>query len=350
MDFDDEPVVHESEGDANTEMVFQQAVAVCRQQTADRHITWNDLLTNRSTVARPGYELFHEYERDESTKLKSVLLLGNEEMDSFRLSPFVSPDGVMSIQGCKAWKYLRLQDSPTGLSRGPYEGSVVRYTNLSQETLKLKDWADNSPDNPFVSEFLRLRPAVTVLNLGFYDILFGDVASTPAEATAGRFFSYVSKMITSFLWMVKDRASRYNQSYHQLLDRHAFLYVMPPSWYCHTELTALPGMISQDTYIALRRHFFRDMAGGKKVLWQSFRLWPLTPKTPPSAAEDAALGNYILGTRNSRIFLGAVFASIARMVCHRPCCGLAVDFKGLPDRLSRPCPCGPFQAFYSTED
>ena len=339
----------------DTVIDFEKEKAKLRDSISSHDVNWVDLSSTRPTTLRPGMESFFDDPEEPSKHIKKVWCLGNEEFDPSRLAPFVSETAeTFSIGGCSTQKWLLKMDSPTGLSSGPFPGTVVKFFNHSHQTLKLADFAESSSKNWYVDQFLAIRPAVTVLELGLYDALEGRIIREPGQAKAGVFSAYVRQKLDSFLWMVKDKSKRsktlQDESVAQLLKDHIWLFILPPCWYQHVEECMLPQFVSPHVFQALRKYIYRDMGAERTKFWEEVKLWSYHPKMPKDAKDDALKGNYVLGTRLNRYYLANVFNVARKLLCDRSCCNKAVSATTLAKVCYERCSCGPFLAYYSTLD
>ena len=269
-------------------------------------------------------------------RLKLVYVIGGCEMASWQLDPFLNEDGsLLSVAPHRVNRYVLGGPVDPGLF-GPVSADFVRFVNKSVIGQSWHEVSVASVDR-YVSDWCDSRPDVTVLCLGFWDVVLGLVVWTKDCVTPGVYGRYVIRHLELFLTCARHYCYRNRIDYDAWMVGHTFLLVSIPNWAQLTPDIVSRDTISIETWQHVRRRCFVDMYDLEKLLWAKYNAIVFTPKVPVESL--GAQGYfYMLGCRYSRLYIAQILAVVAKVCCVRPACRLPADCKAMKCLINdRPC-------------
>ena len=184
----------------------------------------------------------------------------------------------------------------------------------------------------YVADWCECQPTVTVLCLGFWDVVLGKVAWTPESVRAGVYGQYVMYHLDLFL----GEARRYCFSNRINFDgwqvNHKFLFLGLPAWLALTPDLESKYTIDASTWRRMRQFMFKDVYALEDLMWHKYRMVAFNPQVPSALLGTAGV-YFRLGRRYSRLYVAQTLQAVAKLVCVRPACQLHMDLESVRDHL-----------------
>ena len=178
----------------------------------------------------------------------------------------------------------------------------------------------------YVSDWCDARPAVTVLSLGLFDVIFGEIGWTEECARRGNFSDYYLRCLDLFLDRARDYCRRACIDFEAWFSAHSFVALAIPNWFKMTVFMESPFTISVSAFDQLRGVCFRDMWPLQPHLWLRYRMVYFHPKMPTALIQE--LGDFfVLRPLYNRLYIAQVLDKVARLLCIRHVCRVPNDFR-----------------------
>ena len=331
-------------------------------ELTDKTIRWVDLppypLPQPSRPPKGAEVLEVEKVISSDKRMKLVYFLGGCEMAGNQLDPFMNGEkNLLSIGPHAINRYAMEGPLGPGLF-GPMTGEFVRVINKSVVGQSWHEVSVASVDR-YVADWCEARPSVTVVSLGFWDMVMGHMAWTPECATQGVFGSYYTAQLNAFLLHAKRYCFTNRINFDAWYVDHSFIFISVPVWARLRPEMVSKYTISVKTFTTLRRVCFRDMYPLEATLWRDYRGFVFNPKVP---VDQLHANNcfYTLGPKYSRLYIAQILSVVAKFVCVRPACRLPTEHLFLKDHmldrpskirarkkfLSQVVQCGPYFAWF----
>ena len=231
------------------------------------------------------------------------------------LEAILSEDGfTLSIWPHKVW----VKDAIGAFSEEQY----VRYFNLSRARQQLTDFTSNQEG---MRKWVKYRPHVTVINMGFFDIIQENVTW---DRNPNKFL--FADRLEAALSLFEEKAARDvgPGPMRAWSQHHVFLVLSLPHWVKFQADQLAPGgrnIMDCVRYQKLRRLFNKGLAQRNKRLWDRFRAVMVAPNIPDRPPTEGTAMR--LSVEGRRWFSAGISNAIGRVVCItcklRPGCSCA---------------------------
>ena len=263
--------------------------------------------------------------------IPKVFLLGGDEVCDGQLASFCNEDEtLLSIAPHGVSRYL--EEGPIDTEPfGPVLADFVMVHNKSQPGQTWYEVCIGHVES-YVADWCECQPAVTVLCLGFWDVVLGKVAWTPESVSRGVYGRYVLYHLDLFLHEAKRYCFKNRISFEGWQVKHKFLFLGLPAWLAMTPDLESSHTISTSTWRRMRQYMFTDIYALEDLMWAKYRMVTFNPQVPSALLGTSGV-YFRLGKRYSSLYVGQVLSAVAKLVCVRPACQLPMDLKSIKDHL-----------------
>ncbi|CAL4071610.1 unnamed protein product [Meganyctiphanes norvegica] len=281
-------------------------------------------------------------------KLPGIFVMGGCEFAEGQLLPFTNSDESVIGLGPHEVAHYKLSGPIGGLS-GPFSTTYATLVNRSVIGQSWHEVAVVDVDS-YVAEWCKAKPAVTVLGLGLWDIVMGNVAWTPQCATPGLFGAYYTSHLRMFIDRAREYSRKIDSDFMAWFCDHTFVCLQVPNWFAMTPELEGEGTIDTATWERFRARCFRDMYPLQTTLWKDYRALVYHPNVPARMLKTQGY-NYMLGPKYSRLYVAQVLAVVAKIVCRRARCRVPNDFQAMREHLlgGKAQDCGRYWAWFLPE-
>ena len=317
------------------DLYFDQQAKLIAKELARPSLLWVDLPPNVHPVPeRPpdGEGVFAvESIVSPDKRMPLVYLLGADEMACDQLVPFLNEDkNLLTIAPHVVNRYQAGGPISNDIF-GPVSAGFVKVINDSNIG---QSWHEVSVvcADEYVRRWCDAEPKITVLCLGFWDIVMGHVAWTPESVSSGVYGRYFLYHLDLFLSRAREYCRSIRKDFDAWMVHHRFLILQVPNWAQLTPDLETPYTVSINTWKRMRRVSYKDMYELESLLWVKYKAILYCPQIPLGSFGQQEQ-HFRLGEKLSRVYVAQVLAKVAKMVCARPCCWLPSDFAGMKDVL-----------------
>ena len=263
--------------------------------------------------------------------MKKVFLLAGDEFSDWQLDSFSSKDGMLlSIAPHAVNRYVK--EGPISAELyGPVMADFVLVTNMSKPGQSWYELSVASLED-YVAAWCDCQPSVTILCLGFWDVVLGKVAWTPESVSPGVYGRYVLYHLDLFLNEARRYCFRNRICFDGWMCNHRFLYLGLPAWLSLTPDIESSFTIAASTWRRMRQFMYKDIYALEDLMWSKYRMVTFNPQVPSALLGTSGV-YFRLGRRYSRYYVAQVLSALAKLVCVRPACQLPADLQSIKDHM-----------------
>ena len=252
-----------------------------------------------------------------------------------RWGSFTNKEGnLVTIEPHIVTRYQRGGPVTTGIY-GPVTAGFAPLYNASYPGQTWNEISKAQVDT-YVSKWCTIRPSVTVIGVGIFDVFIGLVGWTPECVSPGIYREYYLEHLNLFINRARDYCRLNRIDFEGWYVHHKFVLLSIPSWVSLTEEMVSKYTISIKTWNKFRKICYKDMYPIQPMLWDNFRAVFFNPEMPN--AELHTVGQcYLLGPKYSKLYIAQVLAAVARIICVRPYCQVPKEFRLMRTHLFH-CP------------
>ena len=327
---------------------YEERAVEIKNIVESKHLDWIDLPPYvLAAPDRPpeGFGVINlERTINPAAQMPVIYILGGCEFGSEALLPFCNiSQSLVSISPHMCSRFRMEGPFSVGKLVGPFESKFCPIINRSYPGQSFEEIAIDSGEE-YISEWCTVKPRVTVLGVGFWDVVLGNVVWTPECVKKGVFATYYISMLKEFINKAREFSTTRRIDFDAWYVHHKFVVLPIPSWVKLTEEMSFRGTVSVATYNKLRSTCFRDMYKIQSYLWAEYRAIYYCPDMPNEQLCTVGL-NYTLGPTMSKLYVGQVLAMVSKLVCAKPKCLCPNDFPLVKPHLLTPQgSCGRFVA------
>ena len=309
---------------------FEERAREVKDIIKSNHLVWTDLPPY--VVAAPerppeGVGIINlERTINPAAQMPTIYILGGCEFKAGALLPFCNSDiNLVSISPHMVSRFKMEGPFSVGKLVGPFQSDFCPIINRSYPGQSFEEIAVDSGFE-YLSEWCTTKPRVTILGVGFWDAVLGNIVWTPECVTKGVFATYYLSMLKEFIRKARVFSCSNRIDFDAWFVHHKFVILPIPSWVKLTEEMYSRGTISVSTYDKLRPVIYKDLYKMQPYLWTEFQAIVYCPTMPHDQLHTVGL-NYTLGPTMSKLYVGQVLALASKLLCAKPKCKCPNDFQ-----------------------